>query len=472
MASHNDQPVLDCKLGRAIWREKIAKQIIGSAPPKTIAIHGTWGTGKTSVMTQLHKMLGGESIYSNRTGQLKSIDDVEKNVKTVWFEAWQYQHEDNIVIALLKEIREQLSLSGKIYRGLKKSSYVTLMTALQSIDLTIEQFGVKFGLGKFVTTLRKEAKDYNKAHFQEKLSSDVLKSMLKKSIDLLLNLDNFNSLKQILSGSNKSERKLVILIDDLDRCEPSVAFKILESIKVYLNLENCIFVIGMDMEAIQRIIAQHYENKLAIDNETTNNERELLKLSRLYLEKICQDTYHIPVITKDQKLTYFLQLLEIINDNIKRNINIIIGEFNLLPPFPRSIKIFANIVLFFLEKHEINNYLIEDGTDSIRTKQFIILSYLYAFHHEIYQLIYMYPGFYNDAFIKYCRDGDYGHDLLKSIQLPKTQTSDQIGGTAASEVSKNILAYPHTYLRQVLWIRDMVIEVGQIEDVEINNFKI
>ena len=107
MASHNDQPVLDCKLGRADWRNKIVNHIIDSNPPKTIAIHGTWGTGKTSIMTQLHRILGGEPIYDfENKGKLQSKSGIT-NIKTVWFEAWQYQHEDNVVIALLKEIREQ-----------------------------------------------------------------------------------------------------------------------------------------------------------------------------------------------------------------------------------------------------------------------------------------------------------------------------------------------------------------------------
>jgi hypothetical protein len=466
MATHNDQPVLNCKLGRNNWRDQIAKLVISAKPPKTIAIHGTWGTGKTSVLAQLHARLGGISNYKSEESNVNPISG-SKKIETIWFEAWQYQHEENIVYALLKEIREQLSPSIKVLDTLKKIGEVTLMTAFQSVDFSIEKAGVTFGIKEPGKNFKENLSDYKKRHISEPIQADVLKKLLKKAIDILLNIDNPNVLKRILGGG-KSDKKLVIFIDDLDRCEPEAAFKILESIKIYLNLDNCIFILGMDMEAIQRIIAKFHEKQLSIESGPNN---ELIKLSRLYLEKICQDIFHIPVLEPKVKLSYFLSLL-VLNDALKNKIDTVVEQNEILPPFPRSIKIYANIILFFLENHLINKLVIDEDNSLMRTKQFLILTYLYAFHFEVYQLIYMYPGFYDDVFLSFCKDGSTEHELLKNIQLPKTSINSEFGGQPDSESSKHIISYPHTYLRQVLWIRDLVNETGNITQNDLLRLKV
>ncbi len=466
MKTHNDQPVLDCKLGRAEWGDQIAKLAISSKPPKTMAIHGTWGTGKTSALAQIHARLGGKPVYSISDTNIQAIENSDK-IETVWFEAWQYQHENNIVHALLKEIREQLSPTAKVLKAFNKIAEVTFRTALQSIDFSIEAAGITFGLKDSVKNYKENLKDYKKRHLSDLIQADTIKKMLKNAIDILLNIDKPSDLKRILVGG-KSDKKLVIFIDDLDRCEPESAYKILESIKIYLNLDNCIFILGMDMEAIQRIIAKFHENQLSLEN---GNSNELIKLSRLYLEKICQDIFHIPHIDTEVKLSYFSGLL-LPEDGIRDIVIEIIEKYKFLPPFPRSIKIYANIVSFFIEKQSIKTLLIENLDNIELIKKFLILTYLYAFHYEIYQLIYMYPGFYNDEFMVYCNKGETKHKLLETIQLHDASIKDEFSGKAEPLDNENVILYPHLYLRQVLWIRKLVTETEPIIEDELKQFKI
>ena len=57
-------------------------------------------------------------------------------------------------------------------------------------------------------------------------------------------------LKEELDGI-KNTHRLVIFIDDLDRCTPEGALEILESIKTFFDIEGIIYVIGMDPSTIE-----------------------------------------------------------------------------------------------------------------------------------------------------------------------------------------------------------------------------
>ncbi|MEM7655771.1 MAG: P-loop NTPase fold protein, partial [Bacteroidota bacterium] len=205
----------------------------------------------------------------------------------------------NILAALLKEIRDQLSFKYKLLNGLGEAAVVGALSALQSIELSFQKFGINFGLKKLGTHLKENQREYQQQRFSEPLNSVLLKKMLEQAIDQLLSLDRIIKQKSPTDG-----RKAVIFIDDLDRCEPETAFQILEAIKVYLDLNNCVFVLGMDMRAVEEMIARHYQQKEGVELSIRKNR------ARLYLEKICQDIYLLPVISEKAKLKYIKGLLQ------------------------------------------------------------------------------------------------------------------------------------------------------------------
>lgn len=94
--THNDNPSNICQLDRQQWSKRIVDQIKNFDPPKVVGIHGTWGMGKTSLLLQMYHQLGGTYFLENPKQDAKKV----ATVKTVWFEAWQYQNEENILAAL------------------------------------------------------------------------------------------------------------------------------------------------------------------------------------------------------------------------------------------------------------------------------------------------------------------------------------------------------------------------------------
>jgi predicted KAP-like P-loop ATPase len=55
-----------------------------------------------------------------------------------------------------------------------------------------------------------------------------------------------------------SDYRIVIFIDDLDRCNPEKALEVLESIKSFSDIEGIVYVIGMDSETINSLIKKKY----------------------------------------------------------------------------------------------------------------------------------------------------------------------------------------------------------------------
>lgn len=472
--THNDEPTIQCSLNRKELKNLIIEQIAESTPPKAIAVHGTWGSGKTSFLMQIYSELGGNHFKDKTKNDNINPSSKSKGVKTVWFEAWQYQNEPNILAALLKEIRDQLAWYHKLWKDIEETAVPGLMSLLQSIDVSFEKFGIKFAVSgsNFVENETK----YLTERYSHPLETLTLRKLLEDAIDKLLELQ-FKVLE--LNGKkNRSKirpKKAIIFIDDLDRCEPETAFKILEAIKVYLNLRNCVFVLGMDVKAVERIIASYYEKK-----KLGYNSVKVRDLARLYLEKICQDVYHLPMPERFARQNLLQKLLTgKIEKDLRQSILKIATEYKFLPPFPRSIKIFANVLISFCSKAKVADFA-REGDKGV--EKMIILAYLYAFHYELYHLCYFYmeKHFYTGTFLKFCENSKSfeesrgKHSVLSDIILPeKVNAGEAMGATAFDPNSDKLeRTFPIESLRQVLWIRPLILDTGDIWTADLEQLKI
>ena len=121
-----------------------------------------------------------------------------------------------------------------------------------------------------------------------------------------------------------------MLIDDLDRCEPEAAYKLLEGIKIYLNLPSCVFVLGMNQRIIEGAIAKLQGQKEA-GPEAQQRARDY---AREYVEKICQNIYHLPLVRDPSALVEtWLGNLE-----TRANLCAVLKRYACLPANPRKIR--------------------------------------------------------------------------------------------------------------------------------------
>jgi hypothetical protein len=129
--------------------------------------------------------------------------------------------------------------------------------------------------------------------------------------------DLIGKMKQVTRPENGEHLNLIFLIDDLDRCMPDKAVQMLESIKLFLDVEGCSFVLALDEEVIDRGIEYHYQayresfdsNNDAIAYAINKESFAEFSKSRVtrhnapitgaeYLEKLVQLPFHLPILRR------------------------------------------------------------------------------------------------------------------------------------------------------------------------------
>lgn len=228
--------------------------------PLTLGVFGSWGSGKTSLMRMLER----------RITEMRG----PPQVLTVWFNAWQYAGKEEIQSALiqatLQRIREEETLVEKAKDAFEKlrsrAGVIKLGRVLAKSVLTMSP-DIDGLLKSFET--EGERLSQSIAHFEADLA-DMLRRM--------------------------EVEHLVIFIDDLDRCGNERVIEAFETIKLFLNVPACTFVVGADAGRIEAAVHEAYAA-----HEVTPTGRSV---AEDYLEKIVQIPFQIPEQNKREIACY------------------------------------------------------------------------------------------------------------------------------------------------------------------------
>lgn len=243
--------------------EALSDFIRESATPITIALQGGWGTGKTSFINLINKQLN----PIKRLGEPDIAKTYDKSpIITVNFNTWQYTQfnlEQNLGISFLSyiinKLTEELPEENKFVAEAAK--------AIKGI--------ARFGLNVILA----------QGGMQQTNSDDTKKDSVldpAQAIEMLR-----NSLEDVVKklmekyGTPDKPARLVIFIDDLDRLKPSIAVSLLEVIKLFLDIEGCIFVLAVDNRVIEEGI-------------TEAKQTSMVK-TKSFLDKMIQVPFKIPV---------------------------------------------------------------------------------------------------------------------------------------------------------------------------------
>ena len=295
-----------------------------TAAPLAIGVCAPWGRGKTSFMRMVDEELR------------ETPPEMPVRFARVWFNPWKYDEEKHVwaalVAALTGCIQESLGLRGRLrfegrrflanFRnkfdsglGVRLAILLFLLAALivLSVDESMQAFNAsvlegllgqpavdalgKTPLGALLPLLVAAFLTYQIyfkvfAVFNEGLLSHLQKSDYSDKIGTLA---EFEAEMQALNDSMPRDLKVVVFIDDLDRCKPGILSQIIESMQLLEVSRKCIFVLGMDMN----IVVQTIENEYADVNpevKRSEDHAESFQHGRGYrfLEKIIQVRLGVP----------------------------------------------------------------------------------------------------------------------------------------------------------------------------------
>ncbi len=310
-------------------------------PPVTIAIEGVWGSGKSSVMSLL-------------CGDLK-----KSRFRPVWFNAWHHQSEEQLLAALMEHVKEQAippwwHIDNWIFRARlvhfrfrkKWPLMVVLVLALcGSVAFEISSHGLPkddiVNSGNDLINLIKhlipssapKGEPYDFGHFG--LVATVIATIvaiIKKAkvfgIDpakLTDNLRNAATIKNvkpdpgirprfarefgdICTAWSWGGRRVIIFIDDLDRCRPESVVTVLESINFLTTAGDCMIVLGLAQNQVIHAVGLGFSNiaEAEADYEGKGNtarERAVgrFKYGELYIRKLVNIFAHLPETTPEQR---------------------------------------------------------------------------------------------------------------------------------------------------------------------------
>jgi len=301
----SDNPELKAvKFGYDAYARTIAGIVANKAnkTPMVIGVFGSWGSGKTTLMRAVIDTLTSDAMHDKSK---------YRKTKTVWFQAWKYANEDEILAGLIEEIFKTIK-SDSLWGSIKAH----IEELIKSVDIIqgVQKLAKEF-IGVDVNTFMRE-----KLAYKDKLGFyDTFQDFFDRLLWIYL---NDRPQKNINEKVDDAKTVLVIFIDDLDRCPKPRVLKVLETIKLFMDKPGCVFVIGAASEIIESALKETYGNE-----------------AHKFMDKIVQVTFNLPLIPTDT-LKELVQGLDIENrEQIMESLAIVAP---VLENNPRRIKRFLN----------------------------------------------------------------------------------------------------------------------------------
>jgi KAP family P-loop domain len=272
--STNDPFENDC-LGRKDLEPPLTQFVTQAVGPFVLAIDGSWGSGKTTFLKMWQVKL-------DEAGHL-----------CLYLNAWETDFVQDPLVAVVGElsiafkdprldndnVRRRIEELEKIFKSVLKRLIPTVVKlathGLVDIDNATEKV---------------------LADFTGETAQDLIKDYNKGKSDIEEFRTNLSFLAATIRESSNESTKIVIIIDELDRCRPTYAVQLLERIKHLFDVEGVVFILGIDRKQLSHSIKALY--RLKFD-------------AAVYLKRFIDIDYLLPEPSLECYCSYLFEKFEI-----------------------------------------------------------------------------------------------------------------------------------------------------------------
>lgn len=326
----NDRPTDDDRLDFRAYSRILSSILRTAETPITVGVFGSWGSGKTSLLSMLMKDVA----------QVPA--SVGSPVAPVWFNPWQYHRAEDLQRAFIlrvldafrykpEESDESASESKTPDEGRTKveEKLALLEAALHStvelrvprklsFDLTkigkdtlqeimallCDHFPLLAATGILMRSAKRivectQGRDYDPAKMDNVITREIVVLLRKQ----LRTFDEFHAAfaELVELRVENAQGRMFVFVDDLDRCLPEQALEILEAIKLFFDAKGCVFVIGMDRDVVAQGIEFHYKHLALTDGVIRS---DLIPTGDSYLQKMIQLPFYLPPLSTERVEKY------------------------------------------------------------------------------------------------------------------------------------------------------------------------
>lgn len=247
--------------------------------PVALGLSGSWGSGKTSVLELVQQAIAERSAAA------------DTKVLVIQTQPWSYDPAVGPKESLIAEVLDALKGEINTAFGEKAQNLLVKLTkrvkwakalkmaALTSITLQLPK------VEDVLDLVNEESADDDSDPTERGLAQ------FREEFEELLGSDGLNHISRV-----------IVLVDDLDRCLPDTVVETLEAIRLFLSAKGMSFVIAADEDRVADAIQQRLGTSTPDDSEAESP-------AKLYLHKIVQTTIPLPGLSRFDTHAYLFLLL-------------------------------------------------------------------------------------------------------------------------------------------------------------------
>ncbi len=223
--------------------------------PVSLGVYGTWGVGKSSILQLIGSQLGSE----------------DRNL-VVLFDAWLYQDFEEAKSALMTVIAKAIYDAAPESLKEKAAGFYRRVNKLKALGMVADVGALFAGvptLGLFTKAAGSAEEIWDGTADEDDVTAvkDAASEAGKKASGLLKPKEKRNAPEEIVAFRKefsellgKLERRLVVFVDNLDRCLPTNAIATLEAMRLFLFMPNTAFIVAADEDMIRLSVEKHFKD--------------------------------------------------------------------------------------------------------------------------------------------------------------------------------------------------------------------